>query len=83
MELLQFLPWYHLAESSLPLVLNVFLEQGYSLVGARRWVRSSRNGGLDDLPGPVGPAIHLNSMPPLLQGWRERVHVCQRLRLHE
>jgi hypothetical protein len=66
-----------------PLVFNVFFEQGYCLGGACRWVRSSRDGCLYDVPGPVGATIYLNSMPPLFQGWRERVHIGQRLRLHE
>jgi hypothetical protein len=72
-----------LQKSSSPLVFNVFFKQGYCLGGACRWVRSSRDGCLYDVPGPVGAAIHLNSMPPLFQGRRERVHVGQRLRLHE
>jgi hypothetical protein len=72
-----------LQKPSLPLVFNVFFEKGYFLGGACRWVRSSRVGCLYDVPGPVRAAIHLNSMPPLFQGWHERVHIGQRLRLHE
>jgi hypothetical protein len=75
MEPLQFLPWDDLAESSSLLVLNVFLKEGYRLGGAHHWVRSSHDGGFDDIPGLVGATIHLNPMLPLFQSWRERVHI--------
>jgi hypothetical protein len=46
-------------------------------------VRAALHGSFNDIPAPVWAAVHLDAVPPLLERWRERVHIGQRLRLHE
>ena len=72
----------NLAKACLDLVLNVHFEEGDGVLGSCSRVRPMIDRGRDDIPFPIRATIHWDTMPPLFQGWRERVDLCQGLRLH-
>jgi hypothetical protein len=74
---LEIVPQENLAEFFLGLVCYVISKKGYQLWGACSWVWTMLNRCLDDVPRPVGAAVHRDAMAPLPQGGREKVNLCQ------
>jgi hypothetical protein len=80
--LFEVFPKINLAKARLDLVLDAFFEEGDGVMGSCSWMRSVLDRGCDDIPIQIRATIHRDTMPPFLQGWRERVDIRQRLRLH-
>ncbi len=81
-QCLKVVPQIDLAEARFDLVFNVFLEKGIGVLGSRSWVGAVVNRGCDDVSFPIWTAVHRNPVPPFLQGWRKRVDLAKRLRVH-
>ena len=64
--MLDVLPQEDFAKTGFDLICDVFLEDGHCCRGAGGWMRPTGNHGLNGRPQPVGPAIDVDALTPLV-----------------
>ena len=72
-QALEVLPQHDLTKTGLDLVCNILLEEVNQIWGRGCWMGPTSNCCLNNLSGPVGAAVHLYPMLPLVQCWHEWV----------
>ena len=81
-QFLKFIPPIDIAETPLDFIFNVFCEEGNGVLGSCSRMGAVGNRSCDNVPLPIGTAVHRNSLLPNLHGWRKRVDLGKRLRMH-
>jgi hypothetical protein len=79
---LKIIPPIDLAETPLDLIFDVFCKEGNGVLGSCSRMGAVGDRGFNNVPLPIGTAVHRNSLLPSLHGWHKQMYLGKRLRMH-